>query len=68
MALPAALTRTEGLADEGPMFPDTSTGVGQGLPNAALLAQISSIAVPFGALYWYQTLVMLPEASSPIVP
>src|SRR6516225_5596236 len=68
VAVPAALTRTVGLPDATPMFPDRSTGVDQGWPNAALLAQISLIAVPFGAAFWYQTLVILPELSRPIVP
>src|SRR5450432_3950473 len=68
VAFPDALARTVGLPDATPMFPDRSTGEDQGWPNAALLAQIWLIAVPFGAAFWYQTLVMLPAASSAIVP
>jgi hypothetical protein len=68
VAFPNALVRTVGLPDATPMFPDRSTGAAQGWPNAALLAQISLIAVPLGAAFWYQTLVMLPALSSAIVP
>src|SRR6516165_3944472 len=68
VAFPAALARTVGFPDATPMFPDRSTGADQGWPNVALLAQISLIAVPFGAAFWYQTLVMFPELSSAIVP
>src|SRR5271169_563178 len=68
VSFPDALARTVGLPDATPMFPDRSTGADQVWPNAALLAQISLIAVPFGAAFWYQTLVMLPAVSSAMVP
>src|SRR5579864_3454986 len=66
--LPEALVRTEGLPDATPIGPEMFTGADQGCPKAAVAAQISFTAVPFGNAFWYQTLVRLPEASSATVP
>ena len=40
VAFPLELPRTDGLPDATPMLPDTSTGVDQGWPITAVLAQI----------------------------
>ena len=66
--MPEALLRTEGFPDATPIAPEIFTGVDQGLPKAALLAQISFTAVPFGRAFCYHTLVMLPAASRATLP